>query len=336
MKNRSFGIIGVPSAAGAHSPGVEDAPEALRAAGIAAALRRHGATVDDSRGDLPLVPFAIDRDNRYAQNVAAVAQVAGALADEVEAMVGDGGYDDEGDVSPADGSPGGVPGGGPDHVSGGDGRIPLVLGGDCTILLGVLAGLARREPSTALVYLDAHPDLNTPRSVVQGALDWMGMAHVLAQPDAVEELTTLGPRVPLLDWDDVTFFGIVDSELTAGERALREAHPGRFVSSQEIAGRAAEAARAVVDELAGRHARLVVHFDVDVLDFVEFPIADNAYQRNQGLTLDDALAAVSVFAQSAAFAGLLVTEVNPDHAPNESLLVSFVERLAEALTARMN
>jgi arginase len=300
VENRSFGIIGVPSAAGAHSPGVEKAPQALRTAGIADALRSHGAIVDDSRGDLPLVSFAIDREHRYAQNTAAVARVAAALAGEVEAVAS-------------------------------DGDVALVLGGDCTILLGMLAGQVRREPSTALVYLDAHPDLNTPRGVVQGALDWMGMTHVLAQPDAVAELTTLGPRVPLLGWEDVTFFGVVDSELTGGERALREAHPGRFVSSQEIAGRAAAAARAVVDELAGPHARLIVHFDVDVLDFVDFPIADNAYQRNQGLTLDDALAALSVFAQSPAFGGLLVT-VNPDHAPDDSLLESFVDRLAGALT----
>jgi arginase len=306
MNDRSFGIIGVPSAAGAHSPGVEKAPQALRAAGIAAALSRHGATVVDSRGDLPLVPFAIDHRRRFAQNIAAVAHVATALAGDVEAML--------------DGK--------------GGGSLPLVLGGDCTILLGVLAGHVRREPSTALVYLDAHPDLNTPQSVVQGALDWMGMSHVLAQPDAVEQLTTLGPRVPLLDWPDVTFFGFVDSELTAGERALREAHPGRFVSSQEVTGQAADTAGAVADELAGGHARFLVHFDVDVLDFVDFPIADNAYQRNQGLTLDNALAALSVFAESPAFGGLVVTEVNPDHVPNDSLLESFVERLAGALTSR--
>ena len=301
MTARDYSIIGVPSAAGAHSPGVEKAPQALRSAGLADALRRRGATVDDSRGDLPLVPFAIDQEHRYAQNAATVATVATTLANEVEAVLT-------------------------------DGHVPLVVGGDCTILLGVLAGEVRSQKSTALVYLDAHPDLNTPQGVVQGALDWMGMAHVLAQAGALEELTSLGPRRPLLSWLDVTFFGIVESELTAGERRQKEAHAERFVSFADIAGHAEAAARTVVDGLQGTHAGFIVHFDVDVLDFVDFPIADNAYQRNQGLTLADALAAIRVFAGSPSFSGLVVTEVNPDHAPSVAVIEEFVDRLARALT----
>ena len=303
MANRTYSIIGVPSAAGAHSPGVEKAPQALRSAGLVDSLRRRGAAVDDSRGDLAPRPFSVDRDHRYAQNVGGVAQVARALAGEVESV-----------------------------VAGGD--LPLVLGGDCTILLGVLAGRVRRQDSTGLVYLDAHPDLNTPETVVQGALDWMGMAHVLAEEGAVEELTQLGPRTPLLGWEDVTFFGVVESELSGGERRRIAAHPERFVLATDIAGRAGAAAASVAAELAGAHAGFIVHFDVDVLDFVDCPIADNAYQRNQGLTLDDALTALRVFAGSPAFAGLVVTEVNPDHAPDPGVLDDFVDGLARALTAR--
>ena len=303
MASRTYSIIGVPSAAGAHSPGVEKAPQALRSAGLVDALRRRGAAVDDSRGDLALRPFSVDRDHRYAQNVGGVAQVARALADEVESV-----------------------------VAGGD--VPLVLGGDCTILLGVLAGRVRRQESTGLVYLDAHPDLNTPETVVQGALDWMGMAHVLAQEGAVEELTALGPRTPLLSWEDVIFFGVVESELTGGERRAIAAHPERFVLDTEVAGRAGAAAASAAAELAGAHAGFIVHFDVDVLDFVDCPIADNAYQRNQGLTLDDALTALRVFAGSPAFAGLVVTEVNPDHAPDPGVLDDFVAGLVRALTSR--
>jgi arginase len=302
MASRTIRIIGVPSAAGAHSPGVEKAPQALRAAGLAEGLRRRGLKVDDARPDLPTTPFAIDLGNRRAQNVAHVVRVSLAVADEVEAALA-------------------------------AGATPLVLGGDCTILLGMLAGQLRSQPSSGLVYLDAHPDLNTPQSVVQGALDWMGMAHVLAVPGAVGELTTLGPRTPLLGWQDVVFFGIVGSELTEGERGFMSAHPDRFVAAAEIAGRAAAAAGEIADELSKGHASYVVHFDVDALDFVDLPIADNAYQRNQGLKFDDALAAVRELVQRPAFGGLLVTEVNPDHAPDNTVIETFVDGLAGALAA---
>jgi arginase len=296
---RTYGWIGAPSAAGAHSPGVEKAPGALRAAGLLDALKARGAAVADY-GDLELVPFAVDRDHRRAQNVAAVARVAGAVALRT------------GQALRA-------------------GATPLVVGGDCTILLGVLAGCIETCSNVGLVYLDAHPDLNTPDSVVQGALDWMGMAHVLAVEGALGELSHLGARAPLLTWDDVVFFACVESELTAWERELVGAHAERVFPASVVAGHAVTAAREARALLEAREAPFVVHFDVDALDFVDFPLADNAYQRNQGLTLDDALAGIEVFAESALFGGLVLTEVNPDHAPAVDLVRDFARRLAAAI-----
>ena len=55
-----FGLIGVPSSAGAHGPGQEKAPSALRTAGLLGALREAGLDVEDL-GDLPLARFAPDR-----------------------------------------------------------------------------------------------------------------------------------------------------------------------------------------------------------------------------------------------------------------------------------
>jgi arginase len=209
--------------------------------------------------------------------------------------------------------------------------MPLVVGGDCTILLGVLAGCIEAGSNVGLVYLDAHPDLNTPDSVVQGALDWMGMAHVLGLEGALDELSHLGVRAPLLSWENVVFFACVESELTAWERELVGAHSERVFPASVVAGHAATAAREARALLEAREQPFVVHFDVDALDFVDFPLADNAYQRNQGLTLDDALASVEVFAASTLFAGLVLTEVNPDHAPTADLVRDFAYRLAAAI-----
>jgi len=58
-----------------------------------------------------------------------------------------------------------------------------VLGGNCTIVLGVMAALRRLGAGPpGLLYLDRHYDINTPQSTTDGALDWMGLAHALALP----------------------------------------------------------------------------------------------------------------------------------------------------------
>ncbi|TMF30144.1 MAG: arginase family protein, partial [Chloroflexi bacterium] len=105
----NFGLIGVPSSAGAHGPGQEKAPSALRTAGLLGALREAGLDVEDL-GDLPVARFAPDRAERKRQSQSQVVKVARQVADAVASAV-------EREL------------------------IPIVLGGDCTITLGVVAGL---------------------------------------------------------------------------------------------------------------------------------------------------------------------------------------------------
>ena len=66
------------------------------------------------------------------------------------------------------------------------GELALVLGGDCTVGVGTVAGAVAAGAEPRLVYLDLHADLNTPSSVPDGALDWTGLAHLLS--DTVPEL----------------------------------------------------------------------------------------------------------------------------------------------------
>jgi arginase len=68
-------------------------------------------------------------------------------------------------------------------------RIPLVIGGDCTITLGMLAGFISRRPDLALLYLDGGMDVGTPATYRLGMLDSMGMAHLVAEPGSAPMLT---------------------------------------------------------------------------------------------------------------------------------------------------
>jgi arginase len=77
--------------------------------------------------------------------------------------------------------------------------------------------------------------------------------------------------------------------------------------------------------------RLLVHFDVDVIDFTDVPLSENT-GRNEGLSYDQALSALAVLLTSSRFAGMTITELNPDHAEEGA---QSIQRLARALAAAL-
>ncbi len=129
-----------------------------------------------------------------------------------------------------------------------------------------------------------HPDLNVPASVPDGMLDWMGMAHLLGEPDTLPELTAIGPRTPMLSPEDIIFLGYEWSQMTGHEqeRFTMRSYYGIPVSTKGLDPCAAEAA---LTRLAERVDRILIHFDVDVVDFLDTPLSEND-GRNVGLTLD--------------------------------------------------
>jgi arginase family enzyme len=63
-----------------------------------------------------------------------------------------------------------------------DGRVPLVLGGECSVTIAVMAALRARGLEPALLYMDGGVDLFTPATNPTGILDSMGVAHLLDEP----------------------------------------------------------------------------------------------------------------------------------------------------------
>ena len=78
-----------------------------------------------------------------------------------------------------------------------------------------------------------------------------------------------------------------------------------------------EAATARAAEWATNFDCLLIHFDVDVLSYIDFPIAENV-RRCDGLKLEQAAYALKQLSALPQWRGLTVTEVNPDHAPDEA------------------
>jgi arginase len=298
---RPLGVIGVPTSAGAFAPGQEQAPRALRNAGLLEALRASGVEVRD-HGDRPAWRWRPDRAHPRAQNVGAIVEDT---ARRVEASL----RHDE---------------------------TTLVLGGDCTVGIGTVAGHAAADERVGLVYFDTHADLNIPNSVSEGALDWMGMAHMLEEGGAVRALVDAGTRAPLLDPARVLLFAWGPDQATAFEREVIERRRISVIAVEEVAADPAGAAARARALIEPRCDRLLVHFDVDVIDFTDTPLSEN-WGRNEGLSFEQALQALDALAASPLFSGLTITELNPDHAEQgvrsvERFAVRVAAALARALT----
>jgi arginase len=203
----------------------------------------------------------------------------------------------------------------------GAGERALVLGGDCTIELGTVAGALRDGQSVGLLYIDLDTDLNPP-AASDGALDWTGVAHLLDLDGTASELSSMGPRRPMLTESEILFVaatpGTPSEHATMGDRGiasigLEEAHR----DPRGAAGRA-------VAWGAG-FDRLLVHLDVDVLSFTAFPIAENV-RRQDGLTLPELAMILKGVLGAPNWATLTITEVNPDHTPVQAS--SFAELIA--------
>jgi arginase len=139
-------------------------------------------------------------------------------------------------------------------------RIPLILGGDCTVTIGLVAGHAAADTQPALIYVDGGPDLYTPETRANGNLDAMGLAHMLALPGTVGALAAVGPFFPLLTPDRVVVYGDSlppgDHEHDLVERLGISHVPAAEVHADPAA--AGQRARAVAEAVA---PAFVVHFD---------------------------------------------------------------------------
>jgi arginase len=200
--------------------------------------------------------------------------------------------------------------------------------------LGVIAGFLRHEHNLGLLYFDGHVDLNTPATSTSGILDSMGIAHIIGEPGTADALSHIGARFPLMPVDQIVLFGYNPGEINAAERELLTHRQWLHYPLPDMRGQAKQAALQAVRLLEMRAERFVVHFDVDVIDFTDMPIAD-VPQFSQGLMFREAMACLSVFAASPKFCGLTVTEFNPDHVGEEAdMTVAFLDSLAHALVGK--
>ncbi|MFC7496513.1 MULTISPECIES: arginase family protein [unclassified Nocardioides] len=291
---RTINVLGYPSSAAAYCVGVEQAPAALREAGLISSIEAAGHRVRDA-GDLPVRRWRPDHDRPLAQNLEEEVDALRELADAAHALMA-------------------------------PGEQLLVIGGSCTVALGLCAAAARSGTDTHLVYIDRHLDLNTPASTIEGSLSWMGMAHALNLDGAAPELAGLAGSRPLLRPAQLSYLGVDLGETTAWERARAAELDVGLVTQAEMVADPARAAAAARQALPA--GPFLVHVDVDVLDFQDAPIAENVNGRNSGPTLAQLGLALAVLWREPQCLGLSLGQLVPAHAASDPTSLG---RLIEAL-----
>jgi arginase len=208
-------------------------------------------------------------------------------------------------------------------------RFALVLGGDCTVELGTVRGLLEVGARLGLLYFDMHADMNVPSSVSSGALDWMGVAHMLGCPGADPELAAVARLNP----EQVVVLGHRFDQSTAFERDQIKRLGVRTVPIEDVAAAPSLAADRALSLFDDRVDTLAVHFDVDVIDFTDAPLSEHT-GRNIGLKQGVAFSALAVILADPRVASLTITELNPDHGELDgSTTRMFAKHLSRALAA---
>jgi len=278
VTDKSIRIVGVPMDHGASRRGTDMGPSALRIAGLGAALTRLGYEV--AREEDVTVPAM---ETRSSDSPLKFREVILAACTELAARVRE--ILDEGD-------------------------LPLVIGGDHSIAMGTVAGVAShlraKQQDLGLIWFDAHGDMNTPKSSPSGNVHGMPLAHLLGRGDA--EFAGIEGFTPKVKPENVALIGIRD--IDRGEREIiREAgihtYTMRDIDEKGMARVSREALEIVTDGTAGFH----MSFDVDGCDPTVIPGSGTLVPG--GVNFREAHLLLEYCADSRKMLSMEVVELNP-------------------------
>jgi len=185
------------------------------------------------------------------------------------------------------------------------GRIPIVLGGDHSIALGTLGGLAARHGPGAVLWFDAHGDLNTPDTTPSGNVHGMPLAAALGRGGPGFESPSW--TLPALQPEWVAVIGARD--LDPGERALIAELDIAVHTMSALDRRGIEAVVSEALERAAGAPFVHISLDMDGLDPDVAPGVGTAVRG--GLTYREAHLAMELVAESGLLCCLEIVEVNP-------------------------
>ena len=275
---RAVSILGVPLGYGASMAGVDMGPAALRVARLNERIAQLGYQVND-KGDLQLErPRSPAQANDKLKYLPEISKACEKLAVEVQAILQ-------------------------------AGELPIVLGGDHSIAIGSISGVAaycrEREQTLGLIWFDAHADMNVPETTPSGNIHGMPLSALLGY--GAPALTNIAGFAPKLDPKFCVHVGARD--IDRGERELIRKLGMRFLTMREIDERGMSAcmdeAIAIASQASGGYA---VTFDVDALDPTDAPGSGTLVRG--GMTYRESHLALEKIAEAGGMCSLEIVEIN--------------------------
>ncbi|HZC30621.1 MAG TPA: arginase [Gaiellaceae bacterium] len=210
-----------------------------------------------------------------------------------------------------------------------DGETPLVLGGDHTVALGTLVGMAAVDGPGGVIWVDAHGDLNTPESSPTGNVHGMALAAALGLGGPAFAYS--GWNLPAVQAGKISLVGV--RSLDKGERELLKHLDAKVFTMSEIDRIGIEPCMRKAIAHASGAAFLHVSLDLDVVDPEYAPGVGTPVRG--GLSYREAHLAMEVVAEAARADSLDVVEVNPILDRENATATLAVELVASAFGARI-
>ena len=265
--------IGVPMDLGADRRGVDFGASAIRYAGLSDQLRHLGHTVHDIGNLVVPQPESQPIGSSHLKYLEPIVQVAEDLAQQVTSALR-------------------------------TNEFPLILGGDHSIALGSISGVATVHRQVGIIWVDAHADFNTEETTPSGNIHGMVLAALagLGNP----RLTHVGGWAPKLDPENIVVIGARD--LDPGEQNLLRTHHVHVFTMSDIDRYGISDVLHQAVSIAGRHHAIHLSLDMDSLDPREAPGVGTPVRG--GLSYREAHLAMEMISDSQHLVSMDVVEVN--------------------------
>ena len=272
-------IIGVPMDLGQSRRGVDMGPSAMRGAGLQASLKKLGLQVEDIGNLSVKQPEEMPVGEKRAKYLQEIAETCGDIAAATEKSLT-------------------------------EGFLPLLLGGDHSIAVGVAAGVAnffrKDKKQIGYLWLDAHGDMNTPESSPSGNVHGMPLAAIMGY--GAPELVDLLGFKPKAEPGNIVIVGARD--LDAQERKIVKRAGVHVFTMRDIDERGmrevmSDALKYAMDDTAG----VAVSLDMDFVDPADAPGVGTPVRG--GVTYREAHLAMEMIADTESMVSLEVVEINP-------------------------